>query len=287
MVNAAGPAGVFDGLTVAEIARLDFSRLVGLVNEPNMPSGGGATVRRVIDLARLRRGASVLEIGSNTGYTSIEFASWLDGPVTGIDFNPTSVAFAHAKAKRHGLDNVRFQVGDALDLPFPERHFDLVYCSNVTSFIADHQRARDEYYRVLAPGGILAAVPIYYHAPPPEDLRRAVGEAIGVDLPVTSQEYWSALFAHADATLIERETYKYVRQSQDRIAAYVDWVFEQPHLLAIDQRLHAAAKARLSYFYQLFDENLSYARYDILLYRMGHPNPEPVLHRSRRVEGTG
>lgn len=283
MTNAAGPANVFDGLTAAELARLDFSTLVGVVNEPNMPSGGGATIRRVIDLARLRLGASVLEVGSNTGYASIEFASWLDGQVTGIDINPVSVAFARAKAKRCHLDNVNFEVADGLKLPFPDRHFDLVYCSNVTSFVADHRKARDEYYRVLAANGILAAVPIYYHVLPPESLRQAVGDAIGVDLQVTDQEYWSDLFADPDAMLIERETYEYVRQSQDRIAAYVDWVFEQPHLRGISLQLHAVAKARLRYFYELFDENLSYARYDILLYRRKHPNLEPVLHRSRRV----
>jgi len=266
-----------------EMATIDFSSLVGLLNEPNMPSGGGATIRRVIDLARLRRGCRVLEVGSNTGYTSIEFASWIDGHVTGLDINPVSTAFARAKAVRYGLRNVTFDVGDGQNLPYPNGAFDLIYCSNVTSFMHDHRRARDEYYRVLADDGMLVAVPIYYHTPPPDDLRRRVGEAIGVDLPVTSQQYWLDLFADPRAYLLEQETYEYERQPPERIAAYVERVLDQPHIQAIDPAVRDAAAARLSYFYTLFDENLSYARYDILVYRLNHPNPEPVLHTTRRV----
>ncbi|MGW7284985.1 class I SAM-dependent methyltransferase [Streptomyces sp. NPDC054847] len=266
-----------------DVRVLDFSSLVGLLNEPNMPSGGGRTVRRVIAMARLAPGARVLEIGSNTGYTSIEFASWLDAQVVGIDINPVATAFATDKAARHGLANVRFDVADATDLPYPSDSFDLVYCSNTTSFMHDHQRARDEYYRVLAPLGRLVAVPIYYASPPPEGLRRRVGEAIGVDLAVTDQDYWRNLFSDDEATLIEQETYEYVRQSPARIAAYVKSILDQPHLASLDESVRQAAADRLAHFYELFDENLRYARYDILMYRRGHPNPEPVLHRTRAV----
>ncbi|AGL19164.1 class I SAM-dependent methyltransferase [Actinoplanes sp. N902-109] len=275
----------FAALTTDDIATIDFSRLVGLLNEPNMPSGGGATIRRVIDLARLRPGSRVLEVGSNTGYTSIEFASWIDGHVTGLDINPVSTAFAREKAARHGLRNLTFDVGDGQDLPYADGSFDLVYVSNVTSFIDDHRRACDEYHRVLADDGLLVAAPIYYRTPPPEDMRRRVGAAIGVDLKVTDQRYWTDMFADPRATLVEQETYEYLRQSDERIAAYVGTVLDQPHLHRIDPALRAAAADRLTYFYRLFDENLSYARYDILVFRRGHPNPEPVLHTSRRVVG--
>ncbi|MEU2157981.1 methyltransferase domain-containing protein [Streptomyces sp. NPDC019396] len=270
-------------LSPDDVRVLDFSSVVGLLNEPNMPSGGGRTVRRVIAMARLAPGARVLDIGSNTGYTSIELASWLDAQVVGIDINPVATAFAKAKAARYGLANVRFDVADATDLPYPSASFDLVYCSNTTSFIHDHRRARDEYYRVLAPLGRLVAVPIYYASPPPESLRRRVGDAMGVDLAVTDQDYWRDLFSDGEATLIEQETYEYVRQSPERIASYVKSILDQPHLESVDARVLQAAAERLTHFYELFDENLTYARYDILMYRCGHPNPEPVLHRTRAV----
>ena len=271
-------------LSAADIRALDFSRLVGLVNEPNMPSGGGATVRRVVDLARPRPGRPMLEVGSNTGYTSIELASWVDAPVVGTDINPVSNAFAQAKAAAAGITNVTFTLGDGQGLPFEDDAFELVFASNVTSFMTSHQRARDEYYRVLAPRGILAAVPIYYRSTPPEDLRRKVEEAIGVPLPVTTKEYWAHLFSHPRATLVADEPYVYERQTQARIAAYVDTVMAQTHLAEQPAEKLTALRERLTYFYELFDENLSYAGFSIMLFRLDHPNPEPVLHTARPAD---
>lgn len=270
-------------ISVSEIRELDFSRLVGLVNEPNMPSGGGHTIRRVLELTRPRPGGRILEVGSNTGYTSIEMASWVDAPVTGVDINPVSNEFARKKAAAAGIDNVDFEQGDGHSLSFPNGEFQLVFCSNVTSFIADHGRAAAEYYRVLGDRGILAAVPIYYRTTPPEDLRRRVEAAIGVPLPVTSLEYWIDVFSHPEATLVHEEPYEYIRQTPERIQQYVDAVFTQPHLAQQPEEKLAALRDRLTYFYELFDENLSYAGYSILLFRRSHPNPEPILHESRRV----
>ncbi|MDI5961131.1 methyltransferase domain-containing protein [Streptomyces sp. SL13] len=272
-----------DDLSVAEINELDFSRVVALTNEPNMCSGGGATVRRVLQLAGPLRGRPVLEVGSNTGFTSIEMASWLDSPVTGLDVNPVSNAFAEAKAKAAGIDNVNFVLGDGQGMPFEDDSFDLVFASNVTSFMTDHRRACDEYYRVLSPRGVLAAVPIYYRSTPPESLRKAVEAAIGVPLPITSEQYWIDIFSREGVSLIEAEPYEYVRQTPERINAYVETVMDQSHLARQSAEKVAALRSRLAHFYDIFDENLSYAGYSILLFRSGHPNPEPILHTTRRV----
>jgi ubiquinone/menaquinone biosynthesis C-methylase UbiE len=269
--------------SVAELRALDFSSVVGLVNEPNMPSGGGATVRRVLELARPRPGRPVLEVGSNTGYTSIEMASWLDSPVTGLDVNSESRRFAVRKAERAGVDNVTFVQADGRRMPFDDATFELVFCSNVTSFMIDHERACAEYHRVLAPRGVLAAVPIYYRRPAPAYLRDAVEEAIGVPMVGTEREYWHRAFSRADNSLIVDEPYEYVRQSDQRIEAYADAVMSQSHLRAHPTDKLAALRERLVHFYRIFDENLSYAGFSIMLFRRDHPNPEPMLHTTRRA----
>ncbi|MEC3978047.1 class I SAM-dependent methyltransferase [Amycolatopsis sp. H20-H5] len=279
-------AEAIDRLSAAEIRALDFSRVVGLTNEPNMPSGGGETVRRVLQLARPRPGRPVLEVGSNTGYTSIELASWLDAPVTGLDYNPVSNAFAADKAQRAGIDNVTFVLGDGQRMPFEDKTFDLVFCSNVTSFMTDHEKAIGEYYRVLSARGVLAAVPIYYRTAPPESLRSAVEEAIGVPLKVTDKDYWADMFSSEGVSLVADEPYEYIRQSSERINSYVETVTRQPHLESQPAEKVAALRERLAHFYELFDENLSYCGYSIMLFRVGHPNPEPVLHATRPARPT-
>jgi SAM-dependent methyltransferase len=47
--------------------------------------------------------------------------------------------------------------GDALDLPFPDDTFDRIIASEVLEHVSDDQVALDEVFRVLKPGGTLAA----------------------------------------------------------------------------------------------------------------------------------
>lgn len=266
-----------------DVSTLDFSSLVALLREPNMPSGGAETVRRVLRRCPLDGDATVLEIGCNTGFTTIEIASWTRAHVVGIDVNDRSLTHARAKATRYGIDNASFVRSDALALPFGAGTFDLVFCSNVTSFIVDHAAAAAEYRRVLRPRGVLAAVPIYYVEDPPEPLRRAVGAAIGIDLPVLSRDYWIELFSDPRLHLFAEEAYRYDDRSADDIRRYVDMVMQQADLDRERADVRRALHDRLLYFYELFNENLRYAGFSILLWRLDHPNREPILHSARRV----
>ena len=55
------------------------------------------------------------------------------------------------------MSNAQFQVADALALPFTEDYFDAVHCHAILIYIPNTIAALAEIYRVLKPGGILAA----------------------------------------------------------------------------------------------------------------------------------
>jgi ubiquinone/menaquinone biosynthesis C-methylase UbiE len=270
-------------LDAGEIAGMDFSTIVGLTNEPNTPSGAGETVRRILQQVPLHASSRVLDVGCNTGFASIEFAGWATASVVGVDINPTSLAFARGKAGAAALPNVSFTQCSALALPFGDSSFDLVYVNNVTSFIRERARAVGEFYRVLRARGVLAVVPIFYHRQPPASLHREVERAVGADIPVRGKDYWHECFATPVAELFFDEEYEYIYQSAERIDWYADHVMSQPHLSALPAATRAALAERLGYFYRLFNDNLSYARFCILLYRKHPPNPEPILFKTRRL----
>ncbi|MEK7153893.1 MAG: class I SAM-dependent methyltransferase, partial [Patescibacteria group bacterium] len=153
-------------MTVEDIEKMNYSQFVGLIKERNRPSGGIKTVHTVAVNAFIDNSKRMLEIGSNTGFTSINMSLLTGCEVVGIDSNEPSINEAKSYAEALGAHDVDFVTANALDLPFEDASFDVVWSSNVTSFIGDKNKAISEYLRVLKPGGILVVVPIYYCTEP-------------------------------------------------------------------------------------------------------------------------
>jgi SAM-dependent methyltransferase len=96
----------------------------------------------------------VLDIGCGTGELTLLLASrGLDA--TGADASPRAIGIARRKAEERGIAGATFEVGDALDLAFPDAAFDTVVDSGVFHVFDDGERVRfvESIHRVLAPGG--------------------------------------------------------------------------------------------------------------------------------------
>ena len=84
-------------------------------------------------------GQRLLDVGCGGGLLSARLAEAVaPGELVGIDFEPSQVDLARETAARRGLANARFQVGDALELPFGDGSFEVVHlgaccCTSATS----------------------------------------------------------------------------------------------------------------------------------------------------------
>jgi len=107
-----------------------------------------------IDFAGFSSGLSTLDVGCGTGAFAEVLGSDGDGAITGVDVAESYVAFA---AERLPQPRFRFQVADALDLPFADDSFDQVASLLVLHFIPDPARALREMRRVAKPGATVAA----------------------------------------------------------------------------------------------------------------------------------
>jgi len=270
-------------LKVADVERMDFSSLVGIANEPNTPSGAHGTIRKILREIPLSGIERILDIGCNTGFATIEFASWVNAEVTGVDLNEISLAFAAETARLHRLKNAKFCKANLLDLPFPDNYFDLVYCNNVTSFVNSRKAAALEYFRVLRPGGVLAVVPIYYLSMPEAGLIDEVSQAIGAPIDCRGKEQWHECFDSPDSHLIHEEDFTYDDIPAGVIVQYVERVMNAPHIQEQSVEVQKAIQSRLAYFYQLFNRNLQHCGYSIMIFRWKQPNSFPVLFKSRAV----
>jgi len=143
---------------------------------------------RILDLVVPAGGAlDALDAGCGTGFLSLELAR-RGHRVTGVDFAPAMIAAARRKADAEGLA-VRFEEGDAENLPHPAASFDLAISRHVLWTLPHPEAAIDEWLRLLRPGGRLAIIDGAQYdeaaAPPQRENARTSAEyaAIGDRLP--------------------------------------------------------------------------------------------------------
>jgi MPBQ/MSBQ methyltransferase len=104
-------------------------------------------------LDRLPPGTTVLDVGCGIGGSCRILARDYGFVVTGITISPQQVQRAQ-ELTPPDLP-VRFQVADALNLPFPDASFDVVWSIEAGPHMPDKARYASEMLRVLKPGGIL------------------------------------------------------------------------------------------------------------------------------------
>jgi MPBQ/MSBQ methyltransferase len=119
--------------------------------------GQRAATIHLAELLGLAGSERVLDVGSGLGGPS-RFLAWRYGAqVSGLDLTAEFVAVAQMLTRRTGLvDKVDYRQGNALDLPFSDMSFDIVWSQNAAMNIADRDRLYREMRRVLKPGGRLA-----------------------------------------------------------------------------------------------------------------------------------
>jgi SAM-dependent methyltransferase len=110
-------------------------------------------------LPYLQRRMRLLDVGCGPGTVTVGLAKHVaPGEVIGIDHDAVHIEMARALATNEGLTNVRFETGDALHLPFGDHSFDAAFENDLfVHLAADAVSAAREIWRVLAPGGLIAA----------------------------------------------------------------------------------------------------------------------------------
>ncbi|MBF0118348.1 MAG: class I SAM-dependent methyltransferase [Desulfobacterales bacterium] len=106
-------------------------------------------------LGQIKENAHILDVGCGGGHMAIHFASIRrDVIITGLDLSPEQIT----RAKKRAIASktpVDFIEGSALNLPFEDKLFDVVYSSGSIKHWPDPLTGLKECIRVLKPGGNL------------------------------------------------------------------------------------------------------------------------------------
>jgi MPBQ/MSBQ methyltransferase len=124
--------------------------------------GGLAATDALAEMAHIRPGLQVLDVGAGVGGPARRMARNYGARVWGVELSEVVYQTAVALTTLVGLqDQVQFSQGSALALPFEAEAFDVVVMQHVSMQIDEKDKLFGECVRVLKVGGVLALHEIF------------------------------------------------------------------------------------------------------------------------------
>src|SRR3954468_7927515 len=144
-----------------------FDRIAGVYDLMNSVMTAGLHHRwraRAADMAALRPGDRALDVATGTGDLAIELSRRVApaGEVIGSDFSERMLELARAKAP-----DIRFELGNALDLEYPDDSFDAATVGFGARNFSDLPAGLSEMARVVRPGGRVVVLELTTPTRPP------------------------------------------------------------------------------------------------------------------------
>lgn len=131
--------------------------------------------------AAVRPGDVVLDLGSGAGMDAFLAAREVGpaGRVIGVDMTPEMVERARENARRAGIENVEFRLGEIERLPVTDASVDVIISNCVINLSPDKAAVFAEAFRVLKPGGRMVVSDLVLLRPLPDDIRHSVEAYVG------------------------------------------------------------------------------------------------------------
>jgi len=162
-----------------------ISEKIGYTEEEmqTVPEGAnlGLGCGNPIALASLKKGETVLDLGSGAGFDCFLAANKVGpaGKVIGVDMTAEMVEKANGNARKGHYANVEFRFGEIESLPVEDNSVDVVISNCVINLVPDKSAAFKEAYRVLKRGGRLMVSDVVLLRPLPESIQNSVEAYIG------------------------------------------------------------------------------------------------------------
>ena len=175
---------------------LDTLTPLDLAPADQFHTGGWDATLDLARMAELGPGMRVLDVGGGIGGPARTLAAEFGCTVTVLDLTEEFCRVGERLTAMTGLaDRVTFRHGSALDMPYDDESFDVVWTQHSSMNIEDKERLYGGARRVLRPGGRLAlhevmagpVQPIHFPAPwasdlsisflrPPDEIRSLLSE---------------------------------------------------------------------------------------------------------------
>ncbi|MDJ0662556.1 MAG: methyltransferase domain-containing protein [Crocosphaera sp.] len=111
-------------------------------------------IEELLIWANIKDVTNLIDVGCGIGGSTLYLADKFNAKATGITLSSVQANRAKERAAEVKLEEtVQFQVADALNMPFPDDNFDLVWSLESGEHMPDKKQFFQECYRVLKPSG--------------------------------------------------------------------------------------------------------------------------------------
>lgn len=176
-------------------------------------------IDEVLKWAGATEATQMVDVGCGIGGSSRHISRKFGCTAQGITLSPYQANRGNELAKEQGLaDKCSFQVADALDMPFPDNSFDLVWSLESGEHMPDKTQFVNELFRVAQPGGRIIIVTWTHRdleegetslTRKEEKLLAAINRAYYLPKWCSGKDYIDLLTAKG-ATDIKREDWSYI-----------------------------------------------------------------------------
>ncbi|MGF1601194.1 MAG: methyltransferase domain-containing protein [Thermosynechococcaceae cyanobacterium] len=111
-------------------------------------------IEELLQWSQVQGANQILDVGCGIGGSTLYLAEKFQATAQGITLSPVQAKRATERAQEANLP-ATFQVADALQMPFADECFDLVWTLESGEHMPDKAKFLQECYRVLKPGGTL------------------------------------------------------------------------------------------------------------------------------------
>jgi arsenite methyltransferase len=143
------------------------------------------------EYAHIKTGDTVIDLGSGAGNDCFVAQALIGatGKVIGVDMTEAMINKARINTEKLGFNNVEFRLGDIENMPVSDNLADVVISNCVLNLVPDKEKAFNEIFRILKPGGHLSVSDVILRGELHEKIQQAaemyagcVSGAIDIDL---------------------------------------------------------------------------------------------------------
>ena len=197
----------------------DYSQLAGYQPDADLGLGCGLPTEH----ARMKQGDTVVDLGSGAGNDCFVARSVVGdaGQVIGVDMTSAMIDKARQNARKLGYSNVEFRYGEIEDLPLKDNVADVVVSNCVLNLVPNKERAFQETYRILKPGGHFSISDVVLRGNLPDGLRENAELYAGCVSGALAQEDYLRIVREAGFQRVQVQQEKRITLSDELLGEFL------------------------------------------------------------------